>query len=169
MSGYPSKIHHVQGGDEIVVASGGKITVESGGAIEVAGVPITAETVALDGLTATAAEVNTYVISADVADGSADADYYVVAPHAGDIKKIWTVTDGAVGTADITVTASIAGTPVTGGAVTIATAGSAAGDIDSASPSAANTVTAGQAIKLAVAGGGSGGSPRIHVAIEIER
>ena len=169
MSGYPSKIQHVQGGDEIVVASGGKITVESGGAIEVDGTEITAETLAVNDLTATAAELNTYVISSDIADGSADANYYVVAPHAGAIKKIWTVTDGAVGTADITVTPSIGGVDVTDGVVTIATAGSAAGDVDSATPSAANVVTAGQAIKLAVAGGGSGGSPRIHVAIEIER
>jgi hypothetical protein len=59
------------------------------------------------------------------------------------------VIDGVVSTADITITASIGGVGVTNGVVTIATAGSAAGDVDSATPTAANTVTAGQAIKLA--------------------
>lgn len=166
---YQTKIYEKPGGDELVVTSGGKITVESGGAIEVDGVEITSSTVALNGLTASATELNQYTVTLDIADGSAEAVYYVVAPHAGDIKKIWTVTDGAVGTADITITAAIATVDVTDGVVTIATAGSAAGDVDSATPSAANTVTAGQAIRLTVTGGGSGGSPRVHVGIVIER
>jgi hypothetical protein len=34
---YTPKVYHKQGGDELVVASGGKITVESGGAIEAPG------------------------------------------------------------------------------------------------------------------------------------
>jgi len=104
-----------------------------------------------------------FPLTLDIADGSADANYYLVSPWAGDVAKIYTVIDGVVSTADITITPSIAGTPITGGVVTIATAASAAGDVDSATPSAANTITAGQAIKFAVAGGGSGGSPRIHL------
>ncbi len=99
----------------------------------------------------------------DIADGSADATYYLVCPFAGEVTKIYTVTDGAVGTADITVTAKIASTGMTNGVVTIATAGSAAGDVDSATPTAANTLTAGQAMNFVVAGGGAGGSPRIHL------
>lgn len=149
----------VASGGSLDVESGGEIDIESGGSLKIAGTAITA----------TAAELNEMVLNLDIADGSADADYYVVSPHAGAISKIWTVTDGAVGTADITVTASIGGSAVTNGVVTIATSGSAAGDVDSATPTAANTVTAGQAIKLAVAGGGSGGSPRVHVAIVITR
>lgn len=120
-------------------------------------------------VSATAAELNEYVVCLDIADGSADSTYYMVCPHAGTISKIWTVTDGAVGTADITVTGKIGSTAITNGAVTIATSGSAAGDVDSATPTAANTVTAGQAINFVVAGGGSGGSPRIHVAVVISR
>lgn len=166
---YQTKVYRKQGGDTLVVASGGLIEVETGGTITVDGVTIDSSTTALNGLTASATELNQYVVSLDIADGSADADYYVVCPHAGDIMKIWTVTDGAVGTADITVTPSIGGVGVTDGVVTIATAGSAAGDVDSSTPSAANAVTAGQAVKLAVAGGGSGGSPRVHVALVIER
>jgi hypothetical protein len=94
---------------------------------------------------------------------------FLVAPHAGDIKKIYSVIDGVVSTADITITAKIATVGVTNGVVTIATAASAAGDVDVATPTAANTVTAGQAIELVVTGGGAGGSPRIHVAVVIER
>ncbi len=108
-------------------------------------------------------------LSFDIADGSADATYYLVCPHAGDVTKIYTVIDGAVSTADITITAKIGSTGLTNGVVTIATSGSAAGDIDSATPSAANTVTAGQALNFVVAGGGSGGSPRIHVVVLVTR
>lgn len=121
----------------------------------------------LDGATKT--ELNESVLSLDIADGSADAAYYMVSPHAGTISKIWTVIDGAVSSADITVTANIGVTGVTNGVVTIATAASAAGDIDSATPTAANAVTAGQAINFVVAGGGAGGAPRIHLACVITR
>lgn len=105
----------------------------------------------------------------DIADGSLDATYYLVAPFAGAISKIYTVIDGVVSTADITITAKIGSTGMTNGVVTIATAASAAGDVDSATPSAANTVTAGQAINFVVAGGGSGGSPRIHLVALLTR
>jgi hypothetical protein len=105
----------------------------------------------------------------DIADGSADTSYYVVTPYAGTITKLYTVIDGAVSTADITVQAKIGGTNVTNGLITIATAASAAGDVDSATPTAANTVTEGGKVEFAVAGGGSGGSPRIHLIMLVER
>ena len=156
---YQPKVYKKAGGDELVVASGGSIDIESGGALKIGGVQVSAS----------AAEINETILSLDIADGSADADYFLVSPHAGAISKIYSVIDGPVGTADITITASIGATLVTGGVVTIATANSAAGDVDVATPSAANVVTAGQAIKLAVAGGGSGSSPRVHVAVVISR
>jgi hypothetical protein len=121
------------------------------------------------GITATATEINQYILTLEIADGSAEAVYYLVCPHAGDIKSIQTVIDGAVSTADITITSKIGATGITGGVVTIATSSSAAGDIDSATPSALNTVTAGQAVNFTVTGGGAGGSPRIHLAMVIER
>ncbi len=105
----------------------------------------------------------------DIGDGSADATYYLVAPFAGDISKIYSVIDGAVSTADITITAKIGATGITNGVITITSSASAAGDVDVATPSAAKTVTAGQAINLVVAGGGSGGSPRIHVVVLLTR
>lgn len=105
----------------------------------------------------------------DIADGSADATYYLVAPFNGAITKIYSVIDGVVSTADITITAKIGSTGMTNGVVTITQSGSAAGDVDSATPSANNVVTAGQAINFVVAGGGSGGSPRIHLVALLTR
>jgi hypothetical protein len=166
---YTPKVYKKSGGDVLVVASGGGIEVESGGSLTIAGVTVDENTLALTGLTASAAELNQYSLTLGIADGSAEAVYYLVCPHAGDIAKIYSVIDGVVGTADITITAAIGATPVTNGVVTIATAASAAGDVDVATPTAANTVTAGQAINLTVTGGGAGGSPRIHVAVVITR
>lgn len=156
---YQPLVYKGPGGAYQVVKSGGYVDFESGAELRVAGTAVAA----------TAAELNEYVVTLDIADGSAEAVYYLVAPHAGTINKIWTVIDGAVSTADITITAAIGGTGVTNGVVTIATAASGAGDIDSATPTALNTVTAGQAVNFTVTGGGAGGSPRVHLAMVISR
>ncbi len=150
---YQPKTYREQGGDTFVVTSGGAIRVETGGAVTAP----------------SGASLLDYALPFDIADGSADTVYYIPVPLAGTLTGIMTATDGAVGTANITITASIGGVAVTGGVVTIATAGSAAGDYDSASPSANNAVTAGSVIALTVAGGGSGGSPRIHGSLIITR
>ena len=73
---------------------------------------------------------------------------WVVSPIAGEIETIYSVIDAAITVADAELTAEIGGTLVTGSEVTITQAGSAAGDVDSATPSAAKTVTAGQAIEI---------------------
>jgi hypothetical protein len=103
----------------------------------------------------------------DIADGSLDATYYLVAPFAGTITKLRSVIDGVVSTADITITPNIGATPITNGLITISLAGTVAGDVDVATPTAANAVTAGQAINFVVAGGGAGGAPRIHLVVEL--
>ncbi len=151
---YQPKVYKRQGGNELVVADGGRVTVEPGGAI------VSPAGGTLDG---------NFAMTLDIADLSADAVYYLISPWASRVKKIWSVIAGAVSTADVTITASIGGVGVTDGVVTIATAASAAGDIDSATPSALNVLTAGQALVLTVAGGGAGGSPRGHVVVEFER
>lgn len=81
---------------------------------------------------------------------------------------MYTVIDSAIATADKVLTMSIAGVAVTSGALTIEFTGSAAGDIDSCTPSAANTMTAGAALKIA-ATGGSTGAARCHVVIDYQR
>ena len=55
---YQPKTYRKDGGDELVVASGGKITVESGGSLKVDGVTVDKDTLAMTSLTATAAELN---------------------------------------------------------------------------------------------------------------
>lgn len=78
--------------------------------------------------------------------------YRAVAPVAGRITKIWSVIEGALTTGDATLTAKIGATAVTDGVLTITQAGSAAGDIDSATPSAANVVAAGDGLSVTVGG-----------------
>jgi len=97
---------------------------------------------------------NRLALTCSAADlrASSAAVYRIVAPRGGTISKIWTVLDDALATGNATITASINGTPVTSGVVTITEAGSAAGDVDSATPSAANTVVAGDVIELTVGG-----------------
>jgi len=78
--------------------------------------------------------------------------YRWVAPIAGVLVDIRSVLNGALTVGDATITAAINGTPVTGGALTITQAGSAAGDVDAATPSAANTFAAGDVITFTVGG-----------------
>lgn len=118
---------------------------------------------------ANGANLNQTSLHLDIADGSAEATYYLLSPFAGTISSIQTVIDGVVSTADITVTGKIGSTAITNGVVTIATSGSAAGDVDVATPTAANVITAGAAMNFVVTGGGAGGSPRIHLVAVIDR
>lgn len=118
-------------------------------------------------VTKTAAEVNTSYFTLDIADLSAEAVYYMLMPYAGTITKIAAVVDGAISTADVTITAAIGATAITTGVVTLPTAASAAGTNASTVPTALNIVTAGQAINLTVTGGGSGGTPKGHVVVTL--
>jgi len=102
----------------------------------------------------------------EIADISSAASTWVVSPVAGDITGITTVIDGAITVGDAAITFEIGGTPVTGGGITIAYSGSAAGTVDSATPSAANTVTAGQVIEI-ITDGGSTDAAMAVVTLEI--
>lgn len=95
------------------------------------------------------------VLTAYIADVSTAGQIYVVSPVAGAVKKIYTALNGAIGTADAVITPKIGGNAITNGAITIAYSGSAAGDVDSSTPTAANTVTAGQAIEIETDGASS--------------
>ena len=115
----------------------------------------------------TGANLGEVVLNLDIADLSAEDVYYVPVTHAGTVRVIYSCIDAAVSTADVTITAGINGTDITTGVVTIATAASASGDVDSATPTALNTVAAGDYIDLTVTGGGAGGTPAGHIAIVI--
>jgi len=94
--------------------------------------------------------LNNVVIPFYLADVSTLGQVYVPIgdEQAGEIVEIRTALNGTIDTADAVLTAKIGGTAVTGGVVTIAQSGSAAGDTDVARPTSARTVAAGDAIEI---------------------
>lgn len=105
-------------------------------------------------------------LTGEIADISAAASSWAVSPVAGDITNIWTVIDTAITVADAAITFEIATVAVTGAGITIATSGSAAGTVDSSTPTALNTVAAGGAIEI-ITDGGSTDASKAVVLIEI--
>jgi hypothetical protein len=106
----------------------------------------------LDGITATTAELNTKTLNIKMSDISTAGSIYVVSPFAGTYSKLYSVIDGTIATADAVITAEINGSAVTNGGLTIAYSGSAAGDVDSGTPTAANTVAVGDVIEIITSG-----------------
>ena len=116
----------------------------------------------------TADELDQFVLSENIVDISSALSYWVVSPYAGTIEKIYTVIGGTITSVDAGITFEIGGDAVTGGGITIAYDGSAAGDVDSATPTAANVVAAGGAIEIVVSGA-STGTVRAVVNIVMQR
>lgn len=100
-------------------------------------------------------QINKRYLTYTIDDLNTAASYFMVVPVAASVTKIWSVIDGAITGANAVLTFEIAGVAVTNGTVTITQAGSAAGDVDSATPTAANTLTAGQALEIINDGGAS--------------
>lgn len=98
---------------------------------------------------------NLIYIQARLTDLSTGSIVYVPCPLAGDIVSVVSVLQGVIATTDATLRLLIAGTPVTDSGITIANAGSAAGDVDTAAPTAARTVTANSAIEVENLGTGT--------------
>lgn len=106
--------------------------------------------ISIDGtdIDASAVELNTKTLNIKMTDVSTAGSIYVVSPFAGTYSKLYSVIDGAIATADAVITAEINGSAVTDGGLTIVNAGSAAGDSDTGTPSAANTVAVGDVIEI---------------------
>jgi hypothetical protein len=92
--------------------------------------------------------------------------YGVPVPAAGTVTKIWSRLNAALTTGNATLTGKIGSSAITNGVVTITQAGSAAGDIDSATPTAAHAVVAGDNLTVTVGGTNTGGV-RADVVFEI--
>jgi hypothetical protein len=92
--------------------------------------------------------LNDYFLTAKVTDISTAGSTFVAVPDAGNIVKIYTSIKNAITTADAAITFEIGGTAVTNGAITVTQSGSAAGDVDSSTPSAANRVEEGGSIEI---------------------
>ncbi len=94
----------------------------------------------------------TVAVTLDIPDISTADEVYVAAPVAGRVVAVQTCIDAAISAADANVTFEIDGTAITGAAIVVANAGSAAGDVDSATPTDANVVTAGQTLSAVTDG-----------------
>lgn len=94
------------------------------------------------------ANLKTKLVAVAIGDVSTAGSVFVVPGVAGTIVKISNVIDAAITAADAGLTFEIGGTAVTGADITIANAGSAAGDVDQSTPSALNVITAAEAIEV---------------------
>jgi predicted RecA/RadA family phage recombinase len=96
------------------------------------------------------------IIHCPIADIAAVADSLIrKAPFAGLVTRAWTVLQGGAIDGDAIATAKIGATAITGGAITIATASSAAGDLDEVYPTALNVVAKDDSLLFSSNGGGS--------------
>ena len=109
---------------------------------------IRVDTVSAAGVVTTAHAEGSIWLSAELTDVSTASSTWVAAPFDGFVGRIKTILHGAIATADALVGLEIAGVDVTGGQVTIANSGSAAGDVDESESTALNVVTEGAAVEI---------------------
>ena len=112
--------------------------------------------------------LNDYFISGRISDISTAGSTFVAVPDGGRIIKIMSVLQGAISGGNAAITFEIGGTAMTNSAITVAHSGSAAGDVDTSSPTAANRVEEGGTIEL-ITDGGSTGTKKLLVTFVIRR
>lgn len=112
--------------------------------------------------------LNDYFITAKITDISTAGSTFVAVPDGGKIIKILTSIKNAITTADAALSFEIGGTAVTNGGITITQSGSAAGDVDTAEPTAANRVEEDGTIEM-ITDGGSTGTAKLLVTFVIRR
>ena len=97
-----------------------------------------------------------------------DPEAFVVFHRACTVTKIYTAIDQALTTADEVLTfKNNAGTALTSGAITITQSGSAAGDVDSSTPTANNTFAAGEKMEIET-DGANGAAARCDITVVAE-
>lgn len=92
--------------------------------------------------------LNWRALTFSLADISADTSAWVVSPWDGYIVEFYSTISAAITGADCVLTLKIGDTAVTGGAITVTQANSAAGDVDVVYPTGANYVTKGGVIQV---------------------
>ena len=112
--------------------------------------------------------LNDYFLTSTIADISTASSTFVPVPDGGRVIKIITALQGAIGTANGGITFEIGGTAITGGGITVAYSGSAAGDVDTAEPTAANEVSEDGTIEM-ITDGASSNTIKLVVTFVIRR
>ena len=112
--------------------------------------------------------LNDYFITGRVSDISTAGSTFVAVPDGGRIIKIITALQGAISGGNAAISFEIGGTAVTGGGITVAHSGSAAGTVDSSVPTAANRVEEDGTIEM-ITNGGSTGTQKLLVTFVIRR
>lgn len=105
------------------------------------------------------------IVWAHLADVSTASSAFASAPVRGTIIKMGSVIYNAITGANAEITSKIAGTAITGGSWTITQSGSAAGDVDTANPTAARFVTEDQNIEFISDGASSTTTPAMFFAV----
>lgn len=102
-----------------------------------------------------------------ISSKASDAEVFRYVPSfAGNITKLYSVLNAALATGDATFQAKINGTNVTNGLITATQSGSAAGDVDVATPTAANAFVAGDVISI-TGGGASTATATANVTLQL--
>ena len=99
--------------------------------------------------------LNDYFLTSKITTISTAGSTFVPVPDGGTIIKIFTAIKNAISSANAALTFEIGGVAVTGGGITVTQSGSAAGDVDTAEPTAANTVLEDGTIEMITDGGSS--------------
>ena len=112
--------------------------------------------------------LNDYFLTSKITNISASGSTFVPVPDGGKVIKIITALQGAIGTANGGISFEIGGTAITGGGITVTQSGSAAGDVDTAEPTAANVVLEDGTIEM-ITDGASSNAVKLNVTIVIRR
>ena len=112
--------------------------------------------------------LNDYFVTAEIEDVSTAYSTFVPVPDGGRVIKIISALQGAISGGNAAVSFEIGGTAITGGGITVAHSGSAAGDVDSAEPTAANRVEENGTIEM-ITDGGSTGTAKLLVTFVVSR
>jgi hypothetical protein len=112
--------------------------------------------------------LNDYFVTAEIEDISTASSTFVPIPDGGRVIKIITALQGDIGTANGGISFEIGGTAITGGGITVTQSGSAAGDVDTAEPTAANRVEEDGTIEM-ITNGASSNAVKLLVTFVIRR
>ena len=110
--------------------------------------------------------LNDYFLYGKIVDVSTAGQIYIAVPDGGTIVKVFTALNGAIITADVDITIKTA--EGTAGVITIATSGSAVGDVDTLLPTSNNGVLEGGVIEVET-DGESGNTVSVEVCIVVRR